>query len=64
MRARSSIALALVALAGCMNPPRYQPPKPAMPAQWKVEAPFRVAMPQDDLAKGAWWERFGEPTLN
>jgi len=47
-----------------MNPPRYQPPKPAMPAQWKVEAPFRVAMPQDDLAKGAWWERFGEPTLN
>jgi NodT family efflux transporter outer membrane factor (OMF) lipoprotein len=51
-------------VAGCMNPPRYDPPKPEMPAQWKVEAPFRVAEPKDDEPRGAWWERFGDPTLN
>jgi NodT family efflux transporter outer membrane factor (OMF) lipoprotein len=51
-------------VAGCMNPPRYDPPKPEMPAEWRVEAPFRVAEPKDDEPKGAWWERFGDPTLN
>jgi len=51
-------------VAGCMNPPRYEPPKPEMPVEWRVEAPFRVAEPKDDEPKGAWWERFGDPTLN
>ena len=35
-------------LAGCMNPPRYNPPQAEMPAQWKVEAPFRLATPQEE----------------
>lgn len=51
-------------LAGCMNPPRYNPPQPEMPAQWKVEAPFRLATPQDETPRGPWWERYGDPTLN
>jgi NodT family efflux transporter outer membrane factor (OMF) lipoprotein len=62
MRFAHCVALALV--AGCASPPRYQPPKPQMPAQWKVEEPFRIADPKDGAAKGPWWERFGEPTLN
>ena len=60
---RFAVLLAALA-AGCMNPPKYDPPKPEMPAQWKVEEPFRVAAPKDDVPKGAWWERFGDPTLN
>ncbi|HWI38406.1 MAG TPA: efflux transporter outer membrane subunit [Burkholderiales bacterium] len=60
---RSAVILALCA-AGCMNPPKYDPPKPAMPVQWKVEEPFRVAQPKDDAPKGPWWESFGDPTLN
>jgi NodT family efflux transporter outer membrane factor (OMF) lipoprotein len=47
-----------------MNPPKYDPPKPEMPAQWKVEEPFRLAAPKDDAPKGPWWERFGDPVLN
>ena len=60
---RFAVLLAALA-AGCMNPPKYDPPKPEMPAQWKVEEPFRVAAPKDDVPKGAWWERFGDPTLD
>ena len=51
-------------LAGCMNPPKYEPPKPEMPVQWKVQEPFRAAAPKDDAPKGPWWERYGDPTLN
>src|SRR3954471_23459029 len=60
---RASALLALLA-AGCMNPPKYDPPKPQMPVEWKVEQPFRLAQPKDDAPKGSWWERFGDPTLN
>ena len=60
--------LALGALAactvGCVNPPKYDRPKPPMPAQWRVEEPFRVAAPRDGTPKGAWWEGFGDPTLD
>ena len=51
-------------LGGCMNPPKYDPPKPQLPAEWRVEEPFRVATPKDDAPRGPWWERFGDPTLN
>jgi NodT family efflux transporter outer membrane factor (OMF) lipoprotein len=51
-------------LGGCMNPPKYDPPKPEMPTAWRVEEPFRVAQPKDDAPKGPWWESFGDPTLN
>jgi len=61
---KRAVVLLAVAAAGCMNPPKYAPPKPEMPAQWKVEEPFRLATPKDDAPKGAWWERFGDPTLN
>src|SRR3982750_790769 len=57
-------AILALAVAGCMNPPKYDPPKQEMPVQWKVEEPFRVAAPKDDAPKGTWWERFEDPTLN
>jgi NodT family efflux transporter outer membrane factor (OMF) lipoprotein len=59
----AAAAIAFV-LAGCVSPPPYNPPKPEMPAQWKVEEPFRVGTPKDDAPKGAWWERFRDPVLN
>src|SRR3954468_12299441 len=65
MRATWALSAFALALAGgCVNAPKYDPPKPGMPAQWKVEEPFRVATPKDDAPKGPWWERFGDPALN
>ena len=62
----STLGLGVLAACagGCMNPPKYDPPQPPMPEQWKVEAPFRVAAPQDDAPKGPWWQRFGDPRLD
>jgi NodT family efflux transporter outer membrane factor (OMF) lipoprotein len=51
-------------LAGCVNPPKYHPPRPQMPAEWRVEEPFRIASPKDDAPRGPWWERFEDPTLD
>lgn len=34
-----------------------------MPAEWKVEAPWRVATPADDVPKGPWWYRFKDAQL-
>jgi len=60
---RAAAILAALA-AGCASPPKYDPPKPDLPVAWKIEAPFRESTPNDSLAKGRWWERFGDPKLN
>ena len=54
-----------LALAGCASkapPPRT--PDLALPAQWKLEAPFQAARPRDDTPKGPWWQRFGDAQLD
>ena len=57
-------AVLVLLLAGCASTPKYDPPKPDLPVAWKVEAPFRESTPGDSLAKGKWWERFGDAKLN
>lgn len=56
--------LALAALVGCAAGPAYHRPEVEMPAQWKLEAPWQVARPDDAAARGPWWQRFGDPQLN
>jgi NodT family efflux transporter outer membrane factor (OMF) lipoprotein len=51
-------------LSACAVGPEYHKPDAAMPVTWKVEAPFREAMPRDAIDKGAWWLRYGDPTLD
>jgi multidrug efflux system outer membrane protein len=48
-------------LAGCTVGPDYHRPAPvSLPMDWH----WKKAEPQDDLAKGPWWELFGDPELN
>jgi NodT family efflux transporter outer membrane factor (OMF) lipoprotein len=63
MRLRAALAGGLL-LAGCAAGPDYKRPAVDMPVAWTVEAPFRVGEPADTLTKGAWWQRFGDPTLD
>jgi multidrug efflux system outer membrane protein len=57
--------LAALALAGCAVGPDYRKPAPDnLPTAWAVQAPWRAGTPSDAHAKGAWWERFGDPELN
>ena len=63
MSLRNALGALTLVCAGCVNPPAYQPPQPEMPVEWKVEAPFRLATPQDEASRGAWWQRFDDPKL-
>lgn len=59
--------LMLATLAGCAVGPDYHKTDQAQdqaPAAWAVEAPWRAGQPGDAHAKGAWWERFGDPVLS
>lgn len=61
------IALAALVLsaAGCAVGPDYRKPaQDNVPPAWSVQAPWRAGTPGDAHAKGAWWERFGDPVLN
>ncbi len=60
--AACSAAVAL--LAACAAGPDYKKPALDLPAAWKIEAPWRESAPSDTVAKGAWWQRFGDPQLD
>jgi outer membrane protein, multidrug efflux system len=51
-------------VAGCAAGPDYHAPEPAMPAAWKLEAPWHEGAPNDVVPKGPWWQRFGDPRLD
>ena len=58
---RGAFLGALLLLGGCSVGPNYHRPAPvALPMDWH----WQLAEPRDDLAKGAWWELFGDPVLN
>ena len=58
-----AVVMAL-ALAGCVAGPDYVRPAVAMPAAWRVEAPWRAGAPADALPKGPWWQRFADARLD
>jgi len=65
---RACVLLSATLIAGCAVGPDYQRPSAAAPATFK-EAPqpdanWFSAAPADTLDRGAWWELFGDATLN
>lgn len=64
-RRRAPVVLTAVALAGCAAVgPDYQRPSAAAPATYKELAGWKPAEPADHVARGNWWEVFGDPQLN
>jgi outer membrane protein, multidrug efflux system len=61
---RASALLALGTLSGCDLAPIYQPPHFILPASYQGSAAFSVATPEDAVARGPWWQQFGDPVLN
>jgi multidrug efflux system outer membrane protein len=60
-----ALPLALcLALFACSVGPDYRRPEPEAPSGWKESGPWKEAAPRDALAKGSWWEIFGDPGLN
>jgi NodT family efflux transporter outer membrane factor (OMF) lipoprotein len=51
-------------LSACAAGPDYRRPAVDVPAEWKVEAPWREAQPRDDVPRGEWWKLFGDAELD
>lgn len=58
------LSSALLILPGCNLAPKYDPPKVALPAQFKTSGPWREAKPRDADPRGSWWRLFGDGRLN
>ncbi|MEA3181011.1 MAG: hypothetical protein QOI59_4534 [Gammaproteobacteria bacterium] len=56
--------VAAVLLGGCSLAPKYRPPPPPEVTNFKEAGDWMPAAPADTAPRGAWWEPFGEPTLN
>lgn len=55
--------LCLVMLSACTLSPDYQRPELATPAQFKQAEGWTQANPSDAIARGAWWELYGDAQL-
>ena len=51
-------------LSACAIGPDYQRPESAAAADYKEAAGWTRANPSDALARGAWWELYGDAQLN
>ena len=52
--------------AGCVHPPKYEPPQTVTPAAYKEQGAdlLQPAQPSDHAPRPAWWETFNDPKLN
>ena len=62
----SVIGLLLAFISGCAVGPNYQRPAVSTPTSYKEAGlgDWKQSTPQDAIAKGNWWEVFGDVTLN
>jgi NodT family efflux transporter outer membrane factor (OMF) lipoprotein len=58
------LLLVLPALSACTVGPDYVRPSVEAPAAYKEAGNWKAAEPGDHLARGRWWEVFGDPQLN
>jgi outer membrane protein, multidrug efflux system len=62
---RLAVVVLLTALVSCVDlAPKYQRPEAKPPAQFVAASPWKEAVPGDLLARGNWWELFGDAQLN
>jgi NodT family efflux transporter outer membrane factor (OMF) lipoprotein len=55
----------LVLLSGCAVGPDYERPSTPSAAEFKeLPAGWKEAQPSDEIARGTWWELFGDAQLN
>lgn len=54
----------ILLLSACAVGPDYHTPEMATPVQFKAAEGWRQAAPSDAMARGAWWEIYGDAQLN
>ncbi|WP_028535020.1 efflux transporter outer membrane subunit [Paludibacterium yongneupense] len=63
-RTRFWLPLVAASLAGCAVGPDYVRPTIDVPARFKESAGWKPAAPADAIARGQWWEAYGDAGLN
>jgi NodT family efflux transporter outer membrane factor (OMF) lipoprotein len=58
------VALCALLLSACAVGPDYKQPDMPTPAHFKQAEGWTQANPSDAIARGAWWEIYGDPQLN
>jgi NodT family efflux transporter outer membrane factor (OMF) lipoprotein len=59
------LLVSLILLSGCAVGPRYSKPTvPTPPGYKEVPQDWKAAQPNDQIARGKWWEIFQDPQLN
>ena len=61
---RSALLVLLAGVTACSVGPDYRRPAVDVPVSYKELGTWKVAEPRDDLARGPWWERYGDATLS
>lgn len=61
---RGGASLLVCMLSACDLAPTYAPPVMAVPSGFKESGDWTAATPQDAVARGPWWQMFGDPTLD
>jgi len=64
----TGLMAALLLIAGCSTAPVYHKPDAAAPDAYKEASPqannWKTAQPSEQIARGEWWEVFGDDALN
>ena len=58
------LGIAVLLLGGCTVGPKYVRPATDAPAGYKETGDWKTAQPSDAIAKGKWWEVYGDTQLN
>ena len=58
------IATIAVLLGGCNLAPDYHVPRVVVSTAYKETGPWKPARPMDNLPRGAWWQQYGDRTLD
>lgn len=64
VRRAEALSIAVLLLGGCAVGPKYVRPTADVPPAYKESENFKQAQPSDAIAKGKWWEIYGDPQLN
>ena len=62
--ARPVVLSLVLLLSACAVGPDYHTPEMATPVQFKAAEGWRQATPSDAIARGAWWEIYGDSQLS
>jgi len=58
------LGIAVLLLGGCTVGPKYVRPTADVPADYKEAGNWKAAQPSDAIAKGKWWEVYGDTQLD